>query len=126
MAPPAPKPPTTLSPTLIIADTASLTGTHLIALGPNTAIHPRCKLNSTYASITIGSSCIISERSTIGLQRESENEVQSEGVVIEDGVVVEVGAVVEARCVGTGTVIEVGARVGRGSVVGKVSFVSLY
>jgi dynactin 6 len=118
--PPAPKPPTTLASTLIIAEHASLTGTHLIALGANTAIHPRTKLISTFASITVGSNCIISERSIVGLQSEPENEVESEGVVIEDGVVVEVGAAVEARSVGLGTLVEVGAKIGKGAVVGRV------
>ncbi|TVY19478.1 Dynactin subunit 6 [Lachnellula arida] len=85
----------------------------------NTAIHPRTKLISTFASITMGSNCIISERSIIGLQSEPENDVEREGLVLEDSVVVETGAVVEARFVGTGTTIEVGARIGKGAVVGK-------
>jgi len=117
--PPPPKPPTTLAPTLIIAEHASLVGTFLIALGANTAIHPRTKLISTFASITVGSNCIISERSIVGLQSEPENDVESEGLVLEDSVVVETGAVVEARCVGTGTTVEVGARIGKGAVIGK-------
>jgi dynactin-6 len=116
-APTAPKPPTSLSPTLIIAEHASLVGSYLITLGSNTIIHPRAKLNSTYGPITVGSNCIISERSMIGLQGRG---ADGEGVVIENGVVVEVGAAVEAKVVGEGCVIEVNAKVGRGAVLGRV------
>src|SRR3954453_15243548 len=98
--PAAPKPPTSLAPTLVIAEQASLTGTHLITLGGNTVIHPRSKLTSTHAPITIGNNCIISERSMIGLQTASGGEQSS--VVIDNGVVVEVGAIVEAMRVGEG------------------------
>ncbi|KAH6680715.1 trimeric LpxA-like protein [Halenospora varia] len=118
MMPPPPKPPTSLSSTITIAEHASLIGTHLIAIGSNTVVHPRSKLNSTYASITIGNNCIISERSQIGLQGEPEGE-ERDGVLIENGVVVEVGAVIEARHIGEGCVVEVNARIGKGAVLGK-------
>jgi len=117
--PAAPKPPTTLASSLVIAENASLTGTYLISLGPNTVVHPRTKFNSTYAPITVGSICIISERSQIGLQSEAVGD-EDEGVVIENGVVVEVGAVVEAKRIGEGSVIEVNAKIGKGAVLGKV------
>jgi dynactin-6 len=116
--PAPPKPPTSLSSTLVIAEQASLVGTHLITLGGNTVIHPRTKLNSTYAPITIGNNCIISERSMIGLQSAQSNE--REGVVIDNCVVVEVGAVIEAKRVGVGCHIEVNAKLGKGAVLGKV------
>ncbi|CZR57123.1 uncharacterized protein PAC_07012 [Phialocephala subalpina] len=119
MMPPAPKPPTSLSSSIVIAEHASLTGTKLIMIGSNTVIHPRAKLNSAYAPITIGSTCIISERSQIGILKEPEDEEEAEPVVIENGVVVEVGAIVEARRVGEGSVIEVNARIGKGAVLGK-------
>ncbi|KAE8451595.1 hypothetical protein EG329_003668 [Mollisiaceae sp. DMI_Dod_QoI] len=119
MMPPAPKPPTSLSSSLVIAEHASLTGTKLITLGSNTVIHPRSKLNSAYAPITIGNTCIISERSQIGVQNEPEEEEEADSVVIENGVVVEVGATVEAKRVGEGSVIEVNAKIGRGAVLGK-------
>jgi len=115
--PAAPKPPTSLAPTLVIAEQASLTGTQLITLGANTIIHPRSKLNSAYAPITIGNNCIISERSVIGLQSSPGHEM--DGVVIENGVVVEVGAVIEAKRVGEGCHIEVNAKIGKGVVLGK-------
>jgi dynactin-6 len=119
MLPPAPKPPTSLSSSLVIAEHASLTGTKLITLGSNTVVHPRSKLNSAFAPITIGNTCIISERSQIGVQSEPE-EGEADPVVIENGVVVEVGAVVEAKRVGEGCVIEVNAKIGKGAVLGKV------
>ena len=117
--PAAPKPPTSLASTLVIADNASLTGTHLIALGSSTIVHPRTKFNSTFAPVKVGSSCIISERSSIGLQSEPVED-QREGVVIDNGVVVEVGAVVEAKRIGEGCVIEVNSKIGKGVVLGKV------
>lgn len=117
--PAAPKPPTSLASALVIADNASLTGTHPIILGANTVVHPRTKLTSTYAPVKIGSGCIISERSSIGLQSEPAPDAR-DGVVIENGVIVEVGAVVEAKRVGEGCVIEVNAKIGRAAVLGKV------
>jgi dynactin-6 len=117
--PSGPKTPTSLASTLVIAENASLTGTNLITLGSNAVIHPRTKLNSTYAPITVGSNCIISERSVIGYQTVPAGD-ETEGVVIENGVVIEVGAVVEAKRVGEGSVIEVNAKIGKGAVVGKV------
>ena len=116
--PAAPKPPTSLASSLVIADNASLTGYHRITLGANSVVHPRTKLNSTYGPITIGNNCIISERSLVGLQSSADNE--GEGVILENGVLVEVGAVVEANSVGEGCVIEVNAKVGKGAVIGKV------
>ncbi|KAG0648724.1 Dynactin subunit 6 [Hyphodiscus hymeniophilus] len=116
--PAAPKPPTSLSSTLVIADNAALTGTHLITLGSNTVVHPRTKLSSAFAPIKIGSSCIISERSAIGLQS-APAEDEKDGVVFENGVIVEVGAVVEAKRIGEGSVIEVNAKIGKGVVIGK-------
>jgi len=117
MMPPAPKPPTTLSPSLTIDATAVLTGTHPIILGNNTVIHPRTRFTSTHGPITVGNGCIIGERVTIGLQKSSTN--QAEGVNIENGVVIEVGATIEARVIGEGSQVEVNAVIGRGSTVGK-------
>jgi dynactin-6 len=116
---PAPKPPTSLALTCIVPELASLTGTKPISIRDHTVIHPRAKLISAYGPITIGSTCIISERSTVGLQS-LPHASQLEGVVLKDYVVVEVGAVVEARSVGEGSVIEINAKVGNGAVIGKV------
>jgi dynactin-6 len=117
--PPSPKPPTTFSPHVVISEQSSFIGTKTISIGPSTVVHPRAKLNSSYASIKIGSNCIISERSSVGLQSAT-SEDQSEGVVIENGVIVEAGASVEARTIREGSVVEINARVGKGAVIGKV------
>lgn len=114
----APKPPIAFSPTINISDQASLVGIKLITIKADTIIHPRAKINSTYAPVTVGNACILSERSAVGLQSPSED--QSEGVNIGDCVVIEVGAIVEARQVGEGSIIEINARVGKGAVIGKV------
>ncbi|RPB11900.1 hypothetical protein P167DRAFT_553755 [Morchella conica CCBAS932] len=100
---PAPeiKPPVDFSPSLVLADSATLTGTHRIRIGANTVVHPRCKLNSTLGPITIGRSCIISERTQLVAP-------DAQGLAIGDGVVVEVNALVEAREVGEGSTVEVG------------------
>jgi dynactin-6 len=116
--PAAPKPPTSFSSNTVVSDTASLTGTKLISIRGDTIIHPRAKIISTIAPVSIGSYSIISERGTVGLQSVSND--QPEGVVIEDYVIIEVGAVVEAKRVGEGSVIEINAKVGKGAVVGKV------
>src|SRR5437667_4625353 len=68
LAPAGPKTPTSLSPSLIIADSASLTGSNLIALGDNTVIHPRARLISTHAPLTVQNLCVICEKSAVGLQ----------------------------------------------------------
>jgi dynactin-6 len=117
-APAAPKPPISLAPAITISDSASLLGTKLITIGGDSVVHPRAKLISSLAPVTIGKACILSERSAVGLQSPSND--QPEGVVIEDCVVVEVGAIVEAKRVGEGTIVEINARVGKGAVIGKV------
>ncbi|KAE9373454.1 trimeric LpxA-like protein [Stipitochalara longipes BDJ] len=116
--PAPPKPPISLASSLIIAEHASLTGTNLITLGSNTVVHPRARFNSAYAPITVGSNCIVCERSSIGFHSEAAAD-ERQGVVIENSVVIEVGAVVEAKTVGEGTVIEVQAKIGKGAVLGK-------
>ncbi|TAQ86839.1 hypothetical protein B7494_g4809 [Chlorociboria aeruginascens] len=115
--PVGPKSPTSFASTVIIADSAVLTGSNLIKLGANTVIHPRTKMNSTFGRVTIGNTCIISERSSIGLL--SPPETAQDGVLIGSGVVVEVGATVEAASVGDGCLIEVNAKLGKGVVLGK-------
>ncbi|RKF72516.1 Dynactin subunit 6 [Golovinomyces cichoracearum] len=123
--PPAPKPPTQLDPSLIISEQASFTGTKLITMGSNTVIHPRCKLNSINGPITIGNSCILSERCRIGLQSEP-HQVEANSIVIGDGVVIETGAIVEASIIGDGSVIEVNSKIGKGAILGKYCKVGPY
>ncbi|KAG0132727.1 trimeric LpxA-like protein [Tuber indicum] len=105
------KPPTVLASTVVIAETASLTGTFPIKIGANTVIHPRAKLTSAHGPITIGEHCIICERTQICPP-------DAEGLIIGDGVVVEVNAVVEGSVVGAGSVVEVGVKIGKGGKVG--------
>ncbi|RAL68677.1 hypothetical protein DID88_007385 [Monilinia fructigena] len=118
MLPPPPRPPISFSSNITIADHASIIGTNLITIRGHTILHPRTKLNSSFAPITIGTQCVIGERSSIGmLHFPSDQQVQ--GVVIENGVTIETGAVVEAKLVGQGSIIEINAKVGRGAVIGK-------
>ena len=126
-----PKPPTNLSSQCIIDTAASIVGKHLVTIGANTVIHPRCKIVSLHAPVTIGENCIISERAVIGLparegaadnedsEEGEEDEVQRMGVVIEDFVTIEPGVVVEARRVKRGAVVQVLSRLGRGSELGR-------
>jgi dynactin-6 len=123
-----PKPTTNLSSSTIIDTAASIVGTHLVTIGANTVIHPRCKIVSLHAPVTIGENCILSERAVIGLperqgdQEDSEgeeDEVQRMGVVIEDFVTIEPGVVVEARRVRRGAVVQVLSRLGRRSELGQ-------
>lgn len=117
----APKPPISFAPAISISDSASLVGTMLITIRSDTVIHPRAKVISSFAPVTVGNACILSERSAVGLQSPSDD--QPEGVVIEDYVVIEVGAIVEAKYVGEGSIIEINARVGKGAVIGKVCMI---
>lgn len=119
-----PKPPTSLAATAIIADTATLVGTHCITIRDHTVIHPRANLSSVHGPLTIGNACIVSERAHVGLQSQSQD--QPEGVELEDSVVVEINAVVEAAKVGLGSVIEVGAVIGKGAILGKVLSVPIH
>ncbi|KAI5820664.1 trimeric LpxA-like protein [Pyronema omphalodes] len=108
----ASRPPCTLSTTILISETAQLTGSHPISIGEHTVLHPRCRLNSTLGPITIGDYCILNERVNIAAP-------DKEGCTIENYVMVEMNAMVEARSVGEGTFIEVGAKLGGKCVVGK-------
>ncbi|KAI9745557.1 MAG: hypothetical protein M1818_001091 [Claussenomyces sp. TS43310] len=112
-----PKPPTSFAPSIVVSDTATLVGTHGIVVRDSTIIHPRARILSAHGPVTIGSSCILSERSCTGLQDAAKD--QLEGVIIEDGVVLEVGSVVEARRVGKGSLIEINANIGKGAIIGK-------
>ncbi|KAI9678803.1 MAG: hypothetical protein M1817_005862 [Caeruleum heppii] len=123
--PPRHKPPTSLSPNIVIHDIASLVGTHRVTIGQHSVLHPRAKIISTHAPVTIGESCEIGEKSSVGVETDGGEDTdegvlgEGQGTLLEDYVTVEPGAVVEAARVGEGTVIEVNARVGRGAIVGK-------
>ena len=122
------KSPTTISSSAVISETATLTGRHHITIGSNTVIHPRCKILSNNGPVIIGSGCIISERSVVGLsispaERLSEKD-ESLQIVIGDSVVIEIGAKVEARIVDEGSCIGVNSHVSPGVVIGKVGIPS--
>ena len=110
-------PPTTVHPTSVVSNAASLKGTQPLSVGANSIIQPRAKLISTHGPVTIGERCIIAERAVLGLQ--SKAIVDGNGVVLGNGVVIESGATVEGS-LEEGSLVEVGAMVGKGSVVGKV------
>jgi dynactin-6 len=77
---------------------------------------------SSFAPVTIGDGCIISERATIGLQLLTESTgstLTEKGVVLEKNVVIESGAIVQAALVGNGTTIGAGVNIGPGVVIGK-------
>ena len=127
---PRTKPPTTLHPTCTIDTNASLFGTYPITISAGAVIHPRARLVSTHAPITVGEGVVVCERGYVGIgvlgldgsepPRGREAEV---GVTLEKGVVVEPQAVVEAESIGEGTALEAGCKVGRGVVVGMVSLI---
>ena len=136
-----PKPPTTLDPTCVIADSAILTGKYPISIGPQTVLHPRAMIISAYGPVTIGRGCIISEKAVVGIAKQDDSgtkDVEMTTAVattstppptyeihLGDDVVLEPAAVVEGS-IGLGSSIQAGARIGKGSVVGKVCVVFLF
>ncbi|KAJ5138370.1 uncharacterized protein N7515_003218 [Penicillium bovifimosum] len=61
-----PKAPLKADPTATIADTAVFQGKHPVIIGAGTIIHPRARFYTYEGPITIGDSCIISEKAIIG------------------------------------------------------------
>ena len=124
-----PKPPTTLAPTAVIADTAVLTGSHRITIQASAVIHPRARLVTTNGAMSIGEGCIISERAIVGaMPAEGSNILptkEGEGpreVLLGSDVLLEPAAVVEVgSTVGEGSTLEAGSRVCAGAELGKVS-----
>lgn len=118
-----PKPPVSFSSSITIADSAVLTGTNTIAIGSESVIHPRTRLESLGGSIVIGRRCVVQERAKVG-HMGSEGRIQPDGaaVTLGDYVAVQVGAVIEAggTIIGEGTVVGVACKIGRGAVIGKV------
>ena len=114
-----PKAPTSIAPTCVIADTAVLTGIHLITISANAILHPRARINSTHGPVTIGEGCIVSEKTSIGFLSPTEEDGPL-GMILENDVVVEPAAVVEGRTIGQGTTLEAGSKVCAGAVIGKV------
>ncbi|RMZ74657.1 transferase hexapeptide domain-containing [Pyrenophora seminiperda CCB06] len=133
-----------LDSSVLIAQHAQLTGTQPITIGPNTVLHPHCKLSSALAPVVLGEGCVVFERAKVGVGMGAEldaggrrssvaptrssahirESMRSEGTFLGKNVVVESNAIVEAAEVGEGSVIEVGAVVGRGSIIGKYCTIS--
>lgn len=106
-----PKPPCTIHPSAIVADKATITGSHAVELGEHTVLHPFAKIRAESGKVTIGRSSIVCETAVVG----GECDVQ-----IGDGVVIGSGAMIEAKTIGNGTIIEARVKIGRGAVIGKV------
>ncbi|KAL2890283.1 Trimeric LpxA-like protein [Ceratocystis lukuohia] len=116
-----PRPPTKLSSSLVIADTAILVGTHNIVIMSESVVHPRCRLDSTSGGVFIGSRCIIQERVHLGARSHGVQHVSDGNVMIGDYVTIEATAVIETgdTQIGEGSVIGIGARIGGGASIGK-------
>ena len=117
-----PKPPTVISSSCVIAETATLIGTGLITISSNAVLHPRAKIVSIHGPVTLNDGCIVCERASVGLltAEEDEDAPAIVGVTLEKNVIVEAAATVEASYIGEGTIIECGAKIGRGALLGKV------
>lgn len=123
-----PKAPANLAPTIVIAETAVLTGAFPITVSDHSVIHPRVRLDSAHGPVNIGRRCIVLERAHVGAPVTGAGAGGGEGsVTIGDNVTLEVGAVVETggTVVGEGSVLGVGCRVGGGASVGKVSLLGV-
>jgi dynactin-6 len=118
--PAAPRAPTSIDPSAVIANHAVLTGTYPITIGPRAVINPYCRISSTDGPVNIGLGAIIWEKAVVGSERESKPDIEERRCVLEANVVVETGAVVEADIVGEGTLVESYARVGERAKIGKV------
>lgn len=107
----ASKPPCNIHASAIVAEKASISGTHAVELGEHTVLHPFAKIKAENGSVSIGRSSIVCETAVIG----GEGDVH-----IGDGVVIGSGAIVEGKSIGNGTVVEARAKIGIGATIGKV------
>ncbi|KAI3401511.1 hypothetical protein diail_10945 [Diaporthe ilicicola] len=120
-----PKAPVRFSSSLVIADSAILTGSHPIQLRTESLVHPRAKIESLGGAVDIGKRCVVHERTHVGALPAGEAGPGGGGVgsavTIMDYCTVEVGSTVEAggTVIGEGTIVGVGCRVGSGAVIGK-------
>ncbi|KAJ4414503.1 hypothetical protein N0V82_007900 [Gnomoniopsis sp. IMI 355080] len=128
-----PKAPVRFSSSLIIAESAILTGTHIITLRTESLVHPRAKIESAAGPVDVGKRCIVQERTHVGavpagaaLSTGEAGAENTTGVTLHDYVTIQACAVVEAggTVVGEGSVIGVGAKVGRGAVIGEYCTIS--
>lgn len=120
--PSAPKAPTSIDPTAIIANHAILTGIYPIKIGPRAVIHQYAKIVSGDGPIELGEGCIIWEKAVVGNATDDEGQKSEKEnkITLGSNVVIESGAVVEAETVGENTIIEAFAKIGDGAIVGKV------
>ncbi|CZT24295.1 uncharacterized protein RCC_10016 [Ramularia collo-cygni] len=109
-AEPPPKPPCQIHASAVVAEKASISGSHAVELGENTVLHPFAKIKAENGKVSIGRSSVVCETAVVGGECD---------VHIGDGVVIGTGAIVEAKSIGNGTVIEAKAKIGRGAKVGK-------
>lgn len=107
----AAKPPCQIHASAVVAEKASITGSHTVELGENTVVHPHATIKAENGKVIIGQNSIIYETAVVG----GEGDIK-----IGDGVVIESGAIVEAKSIGDGTIIEVKVKIGRGATLGKV------
>ncbi|KAI1498121.1 trimeric LpxA-like protein [Biscogniauxia marginata] len=117
-----PKAPVNFSSSIIIADSALLTGTHTINISSESVVHPRAKLDSSNGRITIGRRCIVHERTSIGAASADPRPSESrDGVYINDYATIEVNAVLESggTNIGEGCHVGVGCKIGKGAKIGK-------
>jgi dynactin-6 len=122
--PSAPKAPTKIDHSAIIADKAILTGTHPITVLGRAVIHPYAKVVSQAGPVEIGDGAIVWEKAVVGVAVPDGAvvgaEMSTQSVLLGRNVVVETGAIVEGEVVGEGTVVECFARIGLGARIGKV------
>lgn len=121
-----PKAPIRFSSSLIIADSAILTGIYTITLRTESLVHPRAKLESRIGPVDVGKRCIVQERTHVGVFADAivgNHHGEHLGVTLGDYATVQACAVIEAggTVVGEGSVVGVGARVGQGAKIGEVS-----
>lgn len=118
-----PKAPVNFSSSIVIAESALLTGHHTINVSSESVIHPLAKLDSSHGRITIGRRCIVHERSFIGAAPADATPTESrDGVTIGDYVTVENNATIESggTTVSEGCSLGVGSKIGSGAKLGKV------
>lgn len=130
-----PKAPVRFSSSLVIAESAILSGVHLITLRTESLVHPRARIESLSGPVDVGKRCIVQERTHVGALPlvpgpvpaksggAGEEDKNTTGVTLRDYCIVEAGAVVESggTVIGEGSRVGVGSRIGRGAVIGDVS-----
>ncbi|KAK2597540.1 hypothetical protein N8I77_012319 [Diaporthe amygdali] len=119
-----PKAPVRFSSSLVISDSAILTGAHTIQLRTESLVHPRAKIESLGGGVDIGKRCVVHERTHVGVLSAGDRAAgkgSGTAVTIMDYCTVEVGSTIEAggTVIGEGTIVGVGSRIGSGAVVGK-------